>query len=131
MDVSTQQDTRAAGALQLGVQKYLYTGYLVVGLAIAYITHQIVLKAWGEGHDNIATLVGVVVGLLAIVWGWKNNRVRTLAQETIDELSKVTWPTRQETYAATVVVVVTSIIAAVIIFGLDRFWSWFTDLIFR
>jgi preprotein translocase subunit SecE len=113
------------------VQKYLYTGYFVAGCVIAYLTHQIVEKAWGEGHDAIATLAGVVVGLLAVVWAWKNARIRTLAQETIDELAKVTWPSRQETYNATVVVVVTSLISALIIFGLDRFWSWFTDLIFR
>lgn len=129
--MSTQQETRAAGSLQLGVQKYLYTGYFVAGCVIAYLTHQIVEKAWGEGHDAIATLAGVVVGLLAVVWAWKNARIRTLAQETIDELAKVTWPSRQETYNATVVVVVTSLISALIIFGLDRFWSWFTDLIFR
>jgi preprotein translocase SecE subunit len=126
-----QQDTRATGSLQLGVQKYLYTGYFVAGCMVAYLTHQIIEKSWGEGHDTVATVAGVLTGLLVTILAWKNTRVRTLAQETIEELSKVTWPTRQETYAATVVVIVTSIVSAVVIFGLDRFWSWFTDLIFR
>lgn len=129
--MTSQQDTRAVGSLQLGTQKYLYTGYFVAGCIVAYLTHQIIEKAWGEGHDVIATVAGVVVGVAAVVWGWKNTRLRTLAQETLDELTKVTWPTRQETYAATTVVIVTSLIAAVVIFGLDQFWSWFTDLIFR
>jgi preprotein translocase SecE subunit len=43
----------------------------------------------------------------------------------------VTWPSKQETYTATVVVIVTSVVSALVIFFLDRFWSWFTDLIFR
>jgi len=28
------------------------------------------------------------------------------------------------------VVIATAILSAVIIFGLDRFWNWFTDLIY-
>jgi preprotein translocase SecE subunit len=129
--VSTQQDAKTAGSLQLGVQKYLYSGYFVAGCITAYLVHQIVEKAWGEGHDSYATVAGVCAGIFAVVYGWRNRRVRTLAQETIDELSKVTWPTRQETYAATVVVLVTSIISALLIFFLDRFWNWMTDLIYR
>ena len=129
--MSTQQDTRGGASLQLGVQKYLYTGYFVAGCIIAYLGHQITEKVLGEGHDAVATGVGLALGLLSVIFGWKNVKLRTMAEETIDELSKVTWPTREETYTATVVVLVTSAISAVVIFGLDRFWSWFTDLIFR
>jgi preprotein translocase subunit SecE len=124
------------------VQKYLYSGYFLAGCIVAFITHQIVVRIWGEGRqfalgssrigvDTIATVVGVVMAVLAVILAWRNNRIRTLSQETVDELAKVTWPTRQETYGATVVVLVTSIVSAVMIFMLDRFWSWLTDLIYR
>jgi preprotein translocase SecE subunit len=129
--VSAQQDTRGGGSLQLGVQKYLYTGYFVTGCIVAYLAHQIVDKAMGEGHDMVASIAGVVIGLGTVIFAWRNTRIRTLAQETIDELSKVTWPTRQETYTATVVVIATALVSATVIFALDRFWSWATDLIFR
>ena len=42
----------------------------------------------------------------------------------------MTWPSKQETYTATSVVIATAVIAAVIVFLLDRFWNWFTDLIY-
>lgn len=141
--MSTQQDTRQAGSLQLGVQKYLYTGYFVAGCIIAWLVNNIIEKIWGESRTRvnlrfttvdlgtIAIVVGVLAGLAAVVFAWKNERIRTLAQETVDELARVTWPSRQETYGATVVVIVTSMISAAVIFVLDRFWSWLTDLIYR
>lgn len=127
--MSTQQE-RTGGSLQLGIVKYLYTGYFVAGCVVAYLVAHLVELAWGEGHDQVTSLVGVAVGLGAVVWGWKNVRLRTLAMETIDELAAVTWPSKQETYTATTVVIATAILSAVIIFGLDRFWNWFTDLIY-
>ncbi len=46
------------------------------------------------------------------------------------ELKKVTWPTRKETQAATIVVIVTVIIAAMILGAFDTVWSFFTDRIY-
>ena len=128
--MTIQTDTRPVGSLQLGIQKYLYTGYFVAGCVVAYLVHNIVGQSW-EGHEGAASLAGVVGGVLAVVAAWKNHRVRTFAQEVVDELAAVTWPSRQETYTATVVVIVTALTSSIVIFLLDRFWSWFTDLIFR
>lgn len=127
--MSTQQD-RAGGSLQLGTVRYLYTGYFVAGVVVAFLVSQIIDLAWGEGHDAVANTAGIVAGIVAVVAGYKNLRLRTLAMETIEELAAVTWPSKQETYTATVVVMVTSIVASVIIFLLDRFWNWITDLIY-
>ena len=127
--MSTQQE-RTGATLQLGTVKYLYTGYFVAGCVVAYLVAHLVELAWGEGHDQVTSVAGVVGGILAVAWSWKNIRLRTLAMETIDELAAVTWPSKQETYTATTVVIATAILSAVIIFGLDRFWNWFTDLIY-
>jgi preprotein translocase SecE subunit len=120
-----------AGSLQLGVQKYLYSGYFVGGVVVAYLLHGIIFKVWGERYDTHGTVIGVLGGIAAVVFAWKNTRTRTLAEETVDELAKVTWPSREETYTATVVVIVTSVVSAAIIFGLDRFWNWFTNFVYR
>ncbi|MBI5480495.1 MAG: preprotein translocase subunit SecE [Deltaproteobacteria bacterium] len=127
--MSTQQE-RAGGSLQLGTAKYLYTGYFVAGVIVAYLVNRVVDLAWGEAHADLAIGIGAVVGIAAVVWGWRNARIRKLATETLDELMEVTWPTKQETYTATVVVIVTSIVSALIIFSLDRFWNWVTDTIY-
>jgi preprotein translocase subunit SecE len=51
--------------------------------------------------------------------------------DVVLELSKVTWPTRKETYASTIVVIVTSLIAAAVVGAFDFVWSYFTDLLYK
>jgi len=51
--------------------------------------------------------------------------------EVTNELRKVTWPTRKETQAATLVVIVTVIVAAIFLGLFDAIWSWLTSLIYR
>ncbi len=125
--MSTHPD-RAATHL-LGTAKYLYTGFFVGGCIVAYLVSHLTEAVWA-GHENTANVIGVVVGLVCVVLAWRNERLRTLAMETIDELAAVTWPTKEETTNATLVVLGTSVVAAVVIFGLDRFWNWFTNLIY-
>jgi preprotein translocase subunit SecE len=42
----------------------------------------------------------------------------------------VTWPTAKETRAATIVVIVMTLIAAVILFAFDLVWSQLTELVY-
>ena len=126
--MSTQPE-RIGGSLQLGVQKYLYTGYFVAACVVAFLTSHLVEAVW-PGHENIASPIGAVVGLVAMVIAWKNIRLRTLAMETIEELAAVTWPTKDETSTATVVVLATTAVASVVIFAMDRFWNWITNVIY-
>jgi len=46
-DVTTQQDSRAGASLQLGVQKYLYTGFFVAGCILAYLAHNVAERVLG------------------------------------------------------------------------------------
>ncbi|MBI5486617.1 MAG: preprotein translocase subunit SecE [Deltaproteobacteria bacterium] len=75
---------------------------------------------------GLAVVVGGGLGLYL----WRHERTRQLAQETIGELSRVSWPTRKELGAATVVVIVTSIILAIVLGLFDTFWSWLTSIIY-
>lgn len=96
---------------------------------VAFLTSHLVEAVW-PGHENIASEIGVVVGIVAMVIAWKNIRLRTLAMETIEELAAVTWPTKDETSTATVVVLATTVVASVVIFAMDRFWNWITNVIY-
>ena len=126
--MSTQQE-RIGGSLLLGVQKYLYTGYFVAGCVLAFLVSHVSDAAWA-GHENASNAIGVVAGVIGVVAGWKNVKLRTLAMETIEELAAVTWPSKDETTTATVVVMATAITASVVIVLLDRFWNWLTNLIY-
>jgi len=70
------------------------------------------------------------VTLVAGVVLYRHDRVHTLANEVASELGKVTWPTAKEVRAATIVVIVMSIIAAVILFAFDFVWSNLTELVY-
>jgi len=56
------------------------------------------------------------------------NTLQRLFRETMGELRKVTWPTRQEAIALTQVVIIVMIIMAIILGSLDwaffRFFGW-------
>ena len=58
------------------------------------------------------------------------DRIRRYFEESYSELKKVTWPTRKETSAATVVVMITVLIAAVILWAFDLFWIKITGMIY-
>lgn len=66
-----------------------------------------------------ALLIAAGIALVA----YRNERVFAAATEVTRELEKVTWPTRKETYAATIVVIVTVAIAALVLTAFDAVWG--------
>jgi len=60
-------------------------------------------------------------------WG----RSRRFLSEARNELSRVTWPTRKEVYATTVVVIVTSIFFGVYLWTVDLVINRLVGWIFR
>ncbi|MCP4601434.1 MAG: preprotein translocase subunit SecE [Proteobacteria bacterium] len=78
----------------------------------------------------MAVVVGGAGAAGLTVYLWRHPKVNRLALEIVTELSKVTWPTRKELSASTVVVIILSIIAALILGLFDFFWAWATDLIY-
>ena len=58
-----------------------------------------------------------------------HGSTRQLASEVVEELTKVTWPTRAETGAATVVVIVTVLLCSAYLGVFDAMWLWLTDKI--
>jgi preprotein translocase subunit SecE len=56
------------------------------------------------------------------VTGWFGN-LRNFLVEVRNELKRVTWPSRKEVYATTVVVIATSVFFGVYLWGLDQFFE--------
>ena len=75
--------------------------------------------------DLLAALVAVVAGTICI----KHEPTHQLAGEVVTELSRVTWPTREETGSATVVVVITVFVCSAFLGAFDAVWLWLTDWI--
>jgi len=60
---------------------------------------------------------------------WGNSR--TFLTEVRNEMRRVTWPTRKEVYATTVVVILTSAFFGLYLWGLDLALNWVVNWIFR
>ena len=125
----TSPNETTGTSLQLGTVRYLYTLFFVGGCMVAYLASHVVDTVW-FGHENASNAIGAAVGVVAVVAAWRNQPVRTYARETIDELAAVTWPSKQETTNATIVVIVTAVVAALVIFAMDQFWRWVTNAIY-
>ncbi len=64
------------------------------------------------------------------VTGWWGN-ARTFLTEVRNELKRVTWPSRKEVYATTVVVILTSIFFGVYLFALDGIFNVAIQWVFK
>ena len=54
------------------------------------------------------------------------QKIITYFDETVIEMKKVSWPSKEEVRGSTVVVIVTSIVLALFTFGVDSALSWVT-----
>jgi preprotein translocase subunit SecE len=64
------------------------------------------------------------------VTGWW-GRSRRFLSEVRNEMARVTWPSRREVYATTLVVILTSIFFGVYLYGVDLLVSRLMGFIFR
>lgn len=109
-------------------QRILAMGLIVIVAAVAYaltMITDVVLAAIGVGNPEVfggltlAVLIGVGLAVALGVVAWMSDRVQDVGQEVAAELRKVTWPTPPEIRAATIAVVITSIVAAVLLGVMD------------
>jgi preprotein translocase subunit SecE len=66
---------------------------------------------------------------IAVTRWWGN--ARTFMVEVRNEMRRVTWPSRREVYATTVVVILVSAFFGVFIWGLDMVLNWAVNGIFK
>ena len=84
----------------------------------------------GEPKDVAwATIIGLGISAAGFAYAYTHAASRTFAEEIASELRKVTWPSLEETRAATIAVIVASLIAAALLGLFDVFWQFLTDKI--
>jgi preprotein translocase subunit SecE len=114
-------------------RKWTYLMFAAGAVILAAVLVKIGDYAWSfygtRPNANLIMLVAIVVSGAAALVALRNERLFTLATEVTTELGKVTWPTRKETFAATIVVIVTVIVASVILGIFDFLWAWLTGML--
>jgi len=117
----------------MGNTKWVHLMFALGGLVLAYLLVQTTEWIWGyfaKPKDFIVLPVGFVAAVVITLRYWRNKETFTKAQDIMMELMKVTWPTRKETSAATVVVIITVIIFSIFLGLFDMLWSWATSIIY-
>ena len=119
----------------MGANRYVHMMFAAGGLLLALLLVQMGDWLWtfvskAKPPDLYINLGGFILAALITFRLWRSERVFGLAGEVVNELKKFTWPTRKETSAATVVVIITVMIAAIILWLFDLFWIKITSLIY-
>lgn len=135
------EKNEAATPTTFGLMKYVHAMFFAGTLIVGWLFVQIVETIWTTANLEftwmppptywLVVLVGGIIGVLLGLYMWRHPRVNRLAVEIVTELSKVVWPNRKELFASTVVVLVVSIVASILLGLFDAVWSWATTLLMK
>jgi preprotein translocase subunit SecE len=118
----------------LGLTRWVQYVFVVTAAFFLWFLDRVATLIWqnfAEPPSFLVTALSAVAALGITVSLYRNERAHQLVIDVVAELAKVTWPTRKETYASTIVVIVTSLIAAGVVGAFDFVWSFFTDLLYK
>ena len=118
----------------MGPNKYVHLMFVVGGVLLALLLARTGDWLWSLfAKPNELALNGgaVLVAGIATYAAYRSEGFFAAAFDVASELEKVAWPSRRETYAATLVVMVTVIIAAVITWSFDLVWGSLANLVMR
>ncbi len=118
----------------LGLARWVQAAFMACGLLLFWVLDKaasIGLTYFMEPNETLVSAGAALVAVLVMVLLYQNAEVQRVSGDVASELSKVTWPSRQETTTSTIVVIVASFIAAAIVGAFDAIWSALTDLIYK
>jgi preprotein translocase subunit SecE len=92
-------------------------------------TQPLTTPRFGSDSWTYSSLLGLALSFGTAFYLWSRQQTREVSMEIAAELRKVTWPSLAETRAATIAVVVASLIAAVLLGLFDVLWQFLTDKI--
>jgi preprotein translocase subunit SecE len=126
-DQASEQANRAGMSPgRLVVLFYLAAGVVValfLGKVLGLVFAEVGVGDKSDALESIGLTPTQVLGVVLAggigVFCYMNAKTRTISNEVASELMKVTWPSWEETRVSTTAVVVASLVAAVILFGID------------
>ncbi len=113
-------------------QKFINASYVLVAALIGYLFLATMMKLSGifdfESKVKSIELIirggSILLGVAVFLLLYTNTAANAFMTEvSVELLSKVTWPTSKDTYAATGVVIVTVVIASLILGLFDWLWA--------
>jgi preprotein translocase subunit SecE len=118
----------------MGPNKFVHLTFALGGILAAFILSRAGDWVWSyfsKPNELAVNGFAIVVAAVGAYVAYRKEGVFASVVDVTRELEKVSWPTRKETSAATVVVLVTVIISAVILSSFDALWAFFTNWFLR
>lgn len=132
-DLDFGEDVLAMSGM-LGPERWVQFSFIAIGFLIFFLSDKLadtIMRRFMQPDPLATAAIGAVLGLAGGFYAYRHPKSRKIAEEVVEELSQVTWPSRQETYTSTIVVVVTSVVAALYTGVFDAIWSAITDLVYH
>jgi preprotein translocase SecE subunit len=134
--MSTQQTTadQQFAPKTLGLSRWVQLAFMAFAVVLLLILDRVITIIWdkfAEPDPLVVTTLAVALAGVSAVGAYRHATINRLTNEVVGELAKVSWPSRDEVQVSTVVVIITSIIASVIVGSFDAVWSAITDLIYK
>jgi preprotein translocase subunit SecE len=126
---------------QLSNNRLAIFGYVVLAVAAGLFLEHVFLAIFGNfgvtqpltrplwGDWTWSTILGLGLAFATAIYLWIAPKTNTTSMEIVAELRKVSWPSFPEARAATVAVIVASIISAVLLGLFDLLWQTVTNWI--
>jgi len=118
-------------------QRWVVLAFVVLSIVVGWTVQAGSVSAFGQfaipdtrlGPITLTTLLAVFAGGITMIALLRNEKAVKFTDEVVDELTKVTWPTREETVRASTTVVVTTLLVAVLLAVYDFVWKNIADLV--
>ena len=118
----------------MGANKFIHLTFAVGILAATFLLFKAgdwVWRYFGKPNELLLQGVGLGIAVVAGVVAYRNERIYAVVVDVTRELEKVAWPTRKETYYATIVVIVTVFISTVILSTFDAIWAFMAGKVIK
>lgn len=120
-------------------QKWVNLSFVAASLLLAYVAFVLAVKfsvvldfdGRVRSLDKILMGASVALGLLMFAGLFKSSVANNFMNETVAEISKVTWPTKDETLKATIAVLIAVTIAGVILWIVDNAWVYLIGVVLK
>ncbi|MDP1828720.1 MAG: preprotein translocase subunit SecE [Archangium sp.] len=128
--MSVTEASQQANRAEMDPRRLVVVSYLVFGLILTLFLGRLIEMLMAQlsitnteiitgTQIKVADLSGFVITAGLAAYAWMNPKVKSLSMEVATELMRVTWPSWEDVRVSTIAVVVASLVAAVLLFGMD------------
>ncbi len=126
---------------ELDPARWAYFVFALGGFVAAWLLSNLFEDAWAivwgvwpqhipRADPFVSNMTGIGVAVLGVVLALRKQEWFKFVTEVVVEISQVVWPTKAETRAATIVVIVITLISSGILAAMDSVWSAITDWLY-